>query len=186
MSNLRVIVSALLKFVFPHQEYLVWKYTKMSAWAQGHSRSSVLVIVMLHLQDLECSAQQISAQRVWVSGPEAREACAGPPWPSAHLVPSSSRDPPAPCPPQPPSSSCELCPAGAARSAFPGLPSLTHGCWAPALGRAAPLRTRLTCGLQRGATTAAPASLGFSFISLWHKGEFLSPGDAFFSLIILC
>lgn len=110
MSNLRVIVSALLKFVFPHQEYLVWKYTKMSAWAQGHSRSSVLVIVMLHLQDLECSAQQISAQRVWVSGPEAREACAGPPWPSAHLVPSSSRDPPAPCPPQPPSSSCELCP----------------------------------------------------------------------------
>lgn len=71
--------------------------------------------------------------------------------------------------------------AGAARSAFPQA-ALAHSLLlGTSFGQGrAPLRTRLTCGLQWGATAAAPTSLGFNFISLWHKGEFLSPGDALF------
>lgn len=112
------------------------------------------------------------------------------------LPPTSSNDPLCTCllSTKPPWTKLCMwgCPcAGAGHSHLPLLLS-SHSprwqlCLAPALSRVgSSLGPDLACDLQWEATTVAQNSLGFNFISLWHKGEFLTPGDAFFPLIILC
>lgn len=150
-----------------------------SPWDQGHSWSSVLAIVTLPLQDPECW--------VWAFGEHAWGM-----WVSSLTISI-------PCPPL---CSClvstkpleQLCMWGCPCAGAGHLPLLLSPLIQPVLAPLAPALSRvgsssgpdLACDLQWGAATVAQTSLGFNFISLWHKGEFLTPGDTFFPLIILC